>query len=329
MSTETLTNGAAVTPGAPPTSLAPAPPATGPAQPPMLPATVPQVDCALTFNTRAGLEALQRAGKLFSSSPLVPKEYQGPDGMPSCCIALDLANRIGANPLMVMQNLYIVHGRPGWSAKFKIATFNQCGRFTPIRYEFVGEKGKDSYGCRAWAIEKATGQRLEGTEVTIALAKAEGWFNKSGSKWQTMPEQMLRYRSAGWFVDTVAPELSMGIPTAEEVEDVENEPIPARATLAPATAGAQEVKAELLPPAGAAPAQAPAPAATGTPAASGRLARLRKPQEGTAEPQGQASQPAGAAPAQAPLLRNPDEKAPSPLSDPNDPEADMPWPNED
>ncbi len=173
----------------------------------------------LGFDTQQGFEAIQRAAKMFSASSLVPKEYQGPNGIASCAIALDLAARIGASPLMVMQNLYIVHGRPGWGGKFLISTFNQCGRFSPIRYEFSGKENADDWGCRAWAIEKATGEKLVGPLVTIKLAKAEGWFSKDGSKWKTMPEQMLRYRSAAWFVNTVAPEVSMGLPTDDEVQD--------------------------------------------------------------------------------------------------------------
>jgi hypothetical protein len=118
-----------------------------------------------------------------------------------------------------MQNLYVVHGRPGWSAKFLVATFNQCGRFSAVRYEWAGERGKDDWGCRAWATEKATGEKIEGPLITIALAKSEGWYGKSGSKWQTIPELMLMYRAAAWMINTHAPEISMGLNTAEEMHD--------------------------------------------------------------------------------------------------------------
>jgi hypothetical protein len=195
------------------------------AEPTHLPATRPAATgdvIRLGFDTQQGFEAIQRAAKMFSASSLVPKEYQGPTGISSCAIALDLAARIGASPLMVMQNLYIVHGRPGWGAKFMISTFNQCGRFSPIRYEFEGTKDADDWGCRAWAIEKATGEKLVGPLITIKMAKAEGWYSRDGSKWKTMPEQMLRYRSAAWFVNTVAPEVSMGLPTEDEVGDFED-----------------------------------------------------------------------------------------------------------
>jgi hypothetical protein len=169
------------------------------------------------FNDLAGFELMQRQCKALASSTLVPKDFIG--NMPNCLIALEMAQRIGASPLMVMQNLYIVHGRPGWSAKFLIASFNQCGRFSAIRFNFTGTEGKDDWGCRAYAIEKETGEKIQGPLITIGLAKKEGWYEKNGSKWKTIPELMLQYRAAAWMVNTHAPEISMGLNSAEELGD--------------------------------------------------------------------------------------------------------------
>lgn len=182
---------------------------------PMPAANLPTVRAG--FGDLQGFELAQRAGKALAASTLVPQQFQG--NLPNCLIALEMSQRIGASPLMVMQNLYIVHGRPGWSAKFLIASFNQCGRFSAIRYEWTGERGKDAWGCKAWAVERETGQRIEGPTITIALAKEEGWYGKSGSKWKTIPELMLQYRSAAWLVNTHAPEISMGLNTADELGD--------------------------------------------------------------------------------------------------------------
>lgn len=181
------------------------------------PQSMPAVN--MDMNTVAGFESMQRAAKLFASSSIVPTSYQGEKGLPNCFIAIDMALRMGANPLLVMQNLYIVHGNPAWSAQFLIATFNKCGRFSAIRYEFQGDEGTDSWGCRAVATELATREKLVGPLVTIGLAKKEGWYNKNGSKWQSMPEMMLRYRAAAWFVRAYAPEIAMGLKTPEEEQD--------------------------------------------------------------------------------------------------------------
>lgn len=169
------------------------------------------------FMNLQSFELIQRAAKLLASSTLVPKEYQG--NLSNCVIALNMASRMGADPLMVMQNLYLVHGRPSWSAQFLIATFNQCGRFTAIKYEWRGKKGQNDWGCRAYATEKATGERIESTWIDWALVNAEGWNQRNGNKWRTMPEQMFLYRSAAWLVRAYAPELSMGLHTAEENMD--------------------------------------------------------------------------------------------------------------
>lgn len=167
-----------------------------------------------------GFELMQRVAKALYTSTLVPPQYQGAANLGNCLIALEMAQRIGASPLMVCQNLYVVHGRPAWSAKFLIASFNQCGRFTAIRYDWCGTREKDDWGCRAYATEKSTGEKIQGPLITIALAKKEGWHDKSGSKWKTIPELMLQYRAAAWMVNTHAPEISMGLNTADEISDV-------------------------------------------------------------------------------------------------------------
>ena len=182
----------------------------------------------LGFTNSIGFEMMQRAANLLSNSTIVPESYRAINkdgkknvsGLANCVVALNMANRIGADPLMVMQHLVIIHGRPTWSATFLIATVNTCGKFTALRYEFFGDPGKDDWGCRAWATEKATGEKLVGTDVTIGIAKKEGWYSKNGSKWQSIPQQMLMYRAASWWCRAYSPELSMGLQTADEARDI-------------------------------------------------------------------------------------------------------------
>ena len=169
------------------------------------------------FDNLQGFSLMQRVANALSQSTLVPQQFQG--NIPNCLIGLEMAQRIGASPLMIMQNLFVVHGRPGWSAKFLIASFNQCGRFSAVRYEWSGTRGKDDWGCRAYATEKATDEKIQGPLITIDLAKKEGWHDKNGSKWKTIPELMLMYRAAAWMINSHAPEISMGLNTAEELGD--------------------------------------------------------------------------------------------------------------
>jgi hypothetical protein len=170
------------------------------------------------FFDAAGFDLMQRVAKAFASSTLVPQQYQG--NIPNCMIALNLAQRLKADELMVMQNLYIVHGNPGWSSKFLIASVNTCGRYSALRYEWRGDAGTPEFGCRAWAIERETGERLDGAWVDWSMVRAEGWDKKNGSKWKTMPQQMFIYRAAAFWQRAYAPEISMGLSTAEEMQDI-------------------------------------------------------------------------------------------------------------
>lgn len=170
------------------------------------------------FSSQDNFEAAQRMAKALCSSSLVPKDYQG--NLPNTLIAMELASRVGASVFMVMQNLDIIHGRPSWRSQFLIATVNASGRFTPLRFRFEGEETSDTWGCRAVAMDRETGEECVGPLVTIGMAHKEGWATKSGSKWKTLPELMLHYRAATFWTRLYAPELSMGMATHEEYEDV-------------------------------------------------------------------------------------------------------------
>jgi hypothetical protein len=167
------------------------------------------------FQNSENFQLAQRIAKVFAESDMVPNQYKGNIG--NCIIALEMANRIGSSPLMVMQNLYVIQGKPSWSSTFLIATLNACGRFSPLRYE---EDEQDGGRTRAFAIDKTTGETLYGAWVSMDMAKSEGWTTKGGSKWKSMPELMRRYRAASFFTRQFAPEVSMGLQTYEEVIDV-------------------------------------------------------------------------------------------------------------
>lgn len=181
------------------------------------------------FASESNYDLAKRMANALAQSTIVPAAYIGNPA--NCLIALEMASRTGAGALAVMQNLHVIDGKPGWASSFLIASVNSCGRFTPIRYEFIGTQGQEDWACRAYATEKETGDRLDGTWITWKMVKAEGWLNRKGSKWQTMPEQMMRYRSAAFWVRAYAPEISIGMHTAEEVADFNAAPGKSAATV--------------------------------------------------------------------------------------------------
>ena len=159
---------------------------------------------------------LQRQAQAFSKCEFVPKDFR--ENVPNCIIAINMAKQLKADVVSIMQNMYVVNSNPSWSSTFLIASVNKSGKFTTLKFKIEGEG--DEKSCIAYANELRTGKLVESPAVTIKMAKAEGWFNKKGSKWQTMPDLMLRYRAATFFARLYAPELTMGFQTTDEAEDI-------------------------------------------------------------------------------------------------------------
>ena len=153
----------------------------------------------------------------LSKSEIIPQSYKGKPA--DCLIAIDIANRLGLSPAIVMQNSQIVRGKFSWSGSACKAMIDGCGRYQKTRYVYVGEEGKDSYGCYLEAIDN-DGDIIKGVPVTIEMAKKEGWYNKDGSKWLSLPDLMLKYRAAAFFMRTECASIAMGFLTTEEVEDI-------------------------------------------------------------------------------------------------------------
>lgn len=198
------------------------------------------------FSGIQAFEDAQRIAKALASSTLIPPQFQGQQGFANCLVALEIANRMRMSPFQVMQNLHIIHGRPSWSSQFIIGLINGCGRFSPLKYEISGEG--ESMACFCVATEIASGSELKGPAITMAMAKKEGWVTKSGSKWQTMPELMIRYRAAAFWGRLYIPELLVGIHTEEEVLDVEPLTVSAPSAAVAPKATLQELNAQISKP---------------------------------------------------------------------------------
>lgn len=176
----------------------------------------PSASCGFYFDVQK-FEHAQRVAKMFSQSSMVPEQFR--NNMGNCLIALNLADRFKLDPFMVMQKMYIVHGKPGIEAQLAIALINASGKFTPLEFSITGTG--DDRQCVATATKKSDGKKLTGPVVSIKMAKDEGWMGKSGSKWKTMPDLMLTYRSATFFGRIYAPEALLGFATDDEIIDIQ------------------------------------------------------------------------------------------------------------
>ncbi len=170
------------------------------------------------FSDAENFETALRMADCLSKSTVVPKDYQGNTG--NCMIAIEMASRINTSPMMVMQNLYIVNGRPAWSSQWIIAMINSSRRYkTELQFDFGNAKEDGGLSCQAWAEDYA-GHKVVGPKITMNMANSEGWTQKSGSKWKTMPQVMIQYRAASFFGRMNCPDMIMGIYSQEEAADM-------------------------------------------------------------------------------------------------------------
>lgn len=185
-------------------------------------AATPQIQNMLQ-NTKA-IGQMYKIANLYASSSMVPDNYKGKPE--NCFVAIELASRMDVSPVLVMQNLYIVQGKPSWAGQACKALIDGSRKFANSEYIMTGSLADGTRGCYLQAVNTRTGKLIKGTEITLKMALDEGWSTKNGSKWKTMPEQMLKYRAAAFFARTECPEVLMGFQTAEEVTDVHGEEKP-------------------------------------------------------------------------------------------------------
>ena len=114
------------------------------------------------FGTSDNFIMAMQMAKALADSTIVSQTYQ--KNPSNCLIAIEQAQRMHISPLMVMQNLYPIQGRPSWSSKFLIASINASRMFDmELQYDEVKDKDGKPYSCVAWTMKN--GRRVEGMEA--------------------------------------------------------------------------------------------------------------------------------------------------------------------
>jgi hypothetical protein len=147
-----------------------------------------------TLDPRANLE-LARA---FADSKMVPEHFKKSVG--DCYIAINLAHRYGMEPWMLMQEMYIIQGRPMMSGKLATAILNNS-LAEPLRPTYAG-KDDDR--------EITLTGRPEGSaplSVTLKVKDAK----TANEQWKKNPDQMLMYAAARMWGRRYTPDLILGI----------------------------------------------------------------------------------------------------------------------
>lgn len=235
------------------------------------------------FTTREAFQLATDMAVQLSRSSIIPNDYRdqlpkgnewvnNPDAAGNCFIVLELANRLRVSPLVVMQQVDVIYGRPSLRGTFMVALINSRDEFSPLDFvctheaeiaalerqmkdvaeqlaSAVGDsvqalidkmtalrkqvatiRTADDYGYYCVATRLSDGRVCRGATIDWKMVKAEGWFTKKDSKWQSIPEQMFPYRAASFWGRQYASHITLGMHEADELRDAlegEYERIPA------------------------------------------------------------------------------------------------------
>lgn len=163
-----------------------------------------------------------KLAEAFADAKLVPDHFKKSVG--DCYIAVNLANRYGMDPWTLMQELYIIQGKPMMSGKLASAILNHS-LADPLRPEYSGEGDERTITLSG---------RPEGEAAPLSVRIKVKDARTANEQWKKNPDQMLMYCAARTWGRRFTPDILLGI--VFDDEEVPNRTAPASppAALAPA-----------------------------------------------------------------------------------------------
>jgi len=161
------------------------------------------------------MEKAYKFSQIMAKSDIIPAHYRNkPENV---FVAIQTAYRMDLDPMLVMQNTFVISGKLGMNSTFAISLANSSGLFEGgIRYKIVGEGNE--LRVTAYATLKSNNEKISYT-IGMKEAIAENWTKNP--KYKTLPELMLRYRAATLLIRTHVPEVINGMYMVEEIQDVQ------------------------------------------------------------------------------------------------------------
>lgn len=148
------------------------------------PLALSQQGTTLSLQVRS-VDDLQRLARLFAASGLFGRG--NPDALiADCAVRLLSGMEVGMTPFQAVTSIYIVNGRPGFSAQALAQAIKKHSRYD---YRVVN---KSDQACRIAFYE--SGEKLGEEEFTMAMAERAGLVGKGGP-WKQYPEAMLFARA--------------------------------------------------------------------------------------------------------------------------------------
>ena len=162
-----------------------------------------------------GLMPADLAGKLAMAqtliqSGLMPRQFQRAEAL---VVALQMGHELGIPPLMAVNNISVINGRPVLSADIMLAVARRTGELEDIRFD-VNEK-------RAIIHIKRRGQTEHMSPFSLEDAREAGLLpNRPESAWTRHPKRMMRARALSFAMKDIFGDVLAGLYTPDEGEEI-------------------------------------------------------------------------------------------------------------
>ncbi len=153
------------------------------------------------------LEVQMAYADRLADSSLVPNDYRGKPA--NILVALGYADALGLAPMIALQQINIISGKPAMSAQLMAALTRRAGHKLRVL--------KQESGVWAKVIRSDDPESEFTAHWDLARAKAAGYLNKPG-QWKSDPLLMCKWRAISEVVREACPEVLAGAYLPDELD---------------------------------------------------------------------------------------------------------------
>lgn len=166
---------------------------------------------ALTAFEPANLSEALKVADIIAKSELIPKDLRGKPQ--NILLVLWKGRELGLSAMQAISSIHIIEGKTSLSGELIVA---QCLKHSDVCEHFTldySDTAKATYTTKRKGSPKS---------VTLTYSMEDAQRAKLAHKdnWQRMPATMLRWRAASALAKAVYPELTLGLYTPDEADEI-------------------------------------------------------------------------------------------------------------
>lgn len=163
----------------------------------------------------SNMEEIWRFANYVSKSGLAPKGFETPE---ACFIVIEFGMELGLSPMMSLQNIANINGRPCIWGDALPGLVRASGLMESYKETELGTPFNDDYGFEVETRRKGDMLPVK-RRFTVGEAKKAGLWGKAGP-WSQYPARMLLMRPRSWALRDAYPDVMKGLSTSEELRDM-------------------------------------------------------------------------------------------------------------